>query len=398
MPKHPHNALTAMMIKQTKTPGRYSDGEGLYLVVEETGAKHWILRTVINGRRREMGLGSAILVSLKEARNKAYAARKIAREGGDPIAARRRSNKVVPTFAEAARQVHSDRAGTWKNPKHAAQWINTLQQYAFPQIGERKVSDIESSDIRNVLASIWLTKPETARRLKQRIGVVMDFAKVEGHRDNNPVDGVGQGLPKQSDTKKHHAALPFSEVAAFIRDLRATNQGELVKLAFELLILTATRTSEVLGARWSEIDLEQKVWTIPAERMKKKKEHRVPLAPRAIEIFKRAAELATSDIFVFPGHKRQQAPLSNMVFLMVLRRMEKKITAHGFRSAFRDWTAEQSNFPNEVCEAALAHVITNKTEAAYRRGDLFEKRGQLMNAWAGYVAPPVADVIELRAG
>ncbi len=395
MSKHPHNALTAATVKQKRAPGRYSDGGGLLLVIEESGAKHWVLRTMIQGRRREMGLGPAALVSLKEARELAITYRKVARGGGDPIAERRQEKRIVPTFAQVAERAHSERCSSWKNAKHRAQWINTLKQYVFPDLGNRRVDLIEPSDIRSVLSQIWLEKPETARRLRQRISVVMDYAKVEGFRNNNPVEGVEQGLPKQPDNKKHHAALPYPKVPTFIRELRDGNQGEIGKLAFEFLILTATRTNEVINARWGEIDLDQSLWTIPASRMKAEKEHRVPLAPRAVEILKRAAELATSDTFIFPG-KKLQTPLSNMIFLMTLRRMTKNATAHGFRSAFRDWAAEETNFPSDVCEMALAHTIGNKTEAAYRRGDLIDKRRQLMEAWANYVAPPSAEVIQLR--
>ncbi len=382
--KRPHNALTSVKVRQIKDPGRYVDGNGLYLIVDPSGAKRWLLRTVIQGRRRDMGLGGAQLVSLAEAREKAHQYRKIARNGGDPIAEGRKSRMALPTFADAAQAVHAEHLQTWKNKKHGAQWINTLLEYAIPIIGAKRVDDITTPDVLNVLSPIWLAKPETARRVKQRIGTVMDWAKAAGFRaGDNPVDGVTKGLPRQPDRKGHHATLPYGEIPTFVSRLRENDGADISKLAFEFLLLTATRTSEVLGARWHEIDFNSMVWSIPGNRMKMDRGHRVPLAPRCIEILRQAKEMSEESDLVFPGrsHKR---PLSNMVFLMILRRMNLDITAHGFRSAFRDWAAECTNFANDVCEMALAHTIKNKTEAAYRRGDLLERRVLLMEQWAAY--------------
>jgi integrase len=328
-----------------------------------------------------MGLGGLSLVSLADAREKALANRKLAREGGDPLAERRRARAVVPTFAEAAEQVHAEHQASWSNDKHAQQWINTLRQYANPVVGSSRVDQIETPDILKALSPIWLTKPETARRVRQRIGTVLDWAKAAGFRSgDNPVAGVAKGLPKQTDRDDHHSALSYERVADFVRQLRASENSEVVRLAFEFLILTAARTSEVLGAKWTEVDFAEKIWTVPAERMKAGRQHRVPLAPRALEILNRAQEIAGGSEYVFPGRAGTR-PLSNMVFLMTLRRMKLDVTAHGFRSSFRDWAAEQTNFPREVCEMALAHSVENKVEAAYRRGDLFEKRRELMTAW-----------------
>ena len=384
--QHPHRALTAVQVRQLKKPGRHADGNGLYLVVESTGAKRWMLRTIVRGRRRDIGLGSAKLVPLAEARETAATYRKTARAGGDPIAEHRKASVEVPTFAEAARLVHEQQARAWRNPKHAAQWINTLAKYAFPHFGDRRVNEVEQAEVLRALSSIWLTKPETARRVRQRIRAVFDWAKGAGHRSgDNPVDGVARALPRQNDRVVHHAAMPYNQVSAFVAAMRTSRVSEVTQLAFELLILTGTRTSEVIGARWDEFDLDDKVWTIPAERMKTRREHRVPLAPRAVEIAARVKRLAAGSAFVFPGRSARK-PLSNMAFLKVLERMELDVTAHGFRSAFRDWAAEQTNFPREVCEAALAHVIKNKSEAAYQRGDLLEKRRALMTAWSEYAA------------
>ena len=377
-------------MRQLTEPGRYADGNGLYLVVDPSGAKRWLLRTVVQGRRRDIGLGGISLVSLAEAREKALAQRKLAREGGDPIAERRKSTVVVPTFAEAVATVHGQHKASWRNAKHGQQWINTLTQYALPIIGDRRVDQIETPDVLRVLAPLWLTKQETARRLRQRIGTVMDWAKASGFRtSDNPVDGVAKGLPKQSGDKGHHAALPYSEVPAFVARLQGSGDGEVARLAFEFLILTASRTSEVLGARWSEFNLTEKLWTVPAERMKAKRAHRVPLNGRCLDILKRARELSADSEFVFPG-RSDRAPLSNMTLLMMLRRMNMDVTAHGFRSSFRDWAAETTTYPRELAEMALAHTIENKVEAAYRRGDLLAKRAEMMEHWAAYTGSILA--------
>ncbi|MDP2356211.1 MAG: integrase arm-type DNA-binding domain-containing protein [Beijerinckiaceae bacterium] len=387
--RHPEKALTAVQVRQIKLPGRYTDGNGLYLVVDPSGAKRWVLRTVVNGTRRDIGLGGVTLVSLAEAREKALQYRKVAREGGDPVADRRKLNSAqkatAPTFMQAAALVHAEYRHGWKNEKHGAQWITTLRTYAYPYFGNRPIDFIETPDILKALAPIWLTKPETARRVRQRIGTVFDWAKAAGHRmGDNPIDGVAKGLPKQTDQDKHHEALPYAVVPQFITKLRNADVGSHVRLAFELLILTASRTSEVVGMKWSEVDEAEGLWTIPAERMKAKRQHRVALSARALEILDEARKIKLGSVHVFPGRNATK-PLSNMVFLMTLRRMDVKVTAHGFRSSFRDWAAEQTNYPREVCEMALAHTIENKVEAAYRRGDLFEKRRELMNAWAAYV-------------
>ena len=381
--RHPDRVLTAIKVKTLSQPGRYADGNGLYLMVDPSGAKRWVLRTVVQGRRRDLGLGGAQLVSLAEAREKALELRKVARAGGDPVADKTRA--FVPSFEEAARTARGEHLPAWKNGKHAAQWLNTLAQYAFPIIGGRTVNEIETPEVRKVLSPIWLSKPETARRVKQRIGTIFDWAKAAGYRSgDNPILGVAKGLPRQPERTRHHATLAFKEVPGFVRKLRVSDAGEPTKLAFEFLILTSARTSEVLQARWDEI--ERQVWTIPAARMKAKREHRVPLSPRCLQILRRAKELSDGGPYIFPGTS-QGKPLSNMVFLMALRRMGLQITAHGFRSAFRDWAAKSTNFPREVCEAALAHAVRDKTEAAYRRTDLFEKRRKLMNAWADFVSP-----------
>lgn len=395
---HPHKALSATAVRALKKPGRYGDGNGLYLIVDDSGSKRWMLRTVVHGRRRDIGLGGLSLVSLAEAREEAASMRKIARKGDDPLAERQKARAQIPTFKEAAKMVHEEHAKTWKNKKHAAQWISTLKQYTFPLFGERPVDQIGSAEVLGALSKIWLEKPETARRVRQRIGTVLDWAKAAEYRSgDNPINGIAKGLPKQPKKQSHHAAPPYSEVNSFITSLRKAGANESTRLAFEFLILTATRTSEVILAEWPEIDFEKKAWTIPANRMKAGRKYRVPLGSRCLEILARAQELSDGGPYVFPSQTAKK-PLSTMVFLMVIRRMGQDITAHGFRSSFRDWAAERTNFPRQVCEMALAHSVSDKTEAAYLRGDLFDKRRGLMDTWAAYaLADSDEKVVTLRA-
>lgn len=385
--RHPQKALTSVRVNSLTAPGRYSDGNGLYLVVDPSGAKRWVLRTVVQGTRRDIGLGGLRLVSLAEARAKAQEYRRLAREGGNPVEARRRA-KAVPTFADAARSTIEQHRAGWKNEKHALAWINTLTTYVFPIMGEKRVDQIETADVLRALSPIWLSKPETARRIRRRIAVVLDWSKAASFRTGeNPVDGVSKGLPRQSDKRGHFAAIPYAAVPQFVRELADVPTSQFARLGFEFLILTAARTNEVLRAEWTEVDLDKAIWTIPAARMKAGREHRVPLSERSLVLLGAAREIGADSGLIFPG-RQVDAPMSNMIFLMVLRRLGASFTAHGFRSAFRDWASECTNFPREVCEMALAHSIKDKTEAAYRRGDLFLKRAELMTAWSNYVSTP----------
>jgi integrase len=394
---HPDKALTAVHVRNLRKPGKYCDGNGLYLVVDPSGAKRWLLRTVILGKRCDLGLGSVRLVSLKEAREEAASIRRKARDGEDPLADRRRTNVVAPTFKEAAETVHKAHSATFKNEKHKSQWLASLKADVFPLLGGLRVSTIQSGDVLKVLSPIWTSKPETARRLKQRMKVVFDWAKASGYRTgDNPVDGIKMVLPKVRHSATHHAALPHAQVPAFLERVRECDAGDVTRLAFEFLILTAARTSEVVGARWDEIDEEARTWTIPGVRIKAGREHRVPLSPRCLEILKRAKQIAGESPFVFPG-RALNTPLSNMAFLMLLRRLKREdITAHGFRSSFRDWAAEKTRFPRSVCEAALAHVVKDKTEAAYFRSDLFDQRRALMDTWEQFATRPPARVLALE--
>ena len=327
-----------------RPPGLHPDGDGLYFQVSSGGGKSWILRTMIRGKRRDIGLGGLSTVSLAEARSLAETYRKIARKGGDPIAER---DKVQadppPTFEAAARMVHQDHSPTWRNPKHSAQWINTLSEYAFPVFGAKFVDQVTSTDIMNALGPIWTKKEETARRVRQRIGTVMDWVKARGFRSDNLVEGIKKGLPKQKSKPNHHAALPYSGIPAFISKVRKGDSEASTKLALEFLILTAARTTEVLEAHWDEINFDKAAWTIPAGRMKTNRAHAVPLSRRCLEIIKEAKTLSDGKGYIFPSRQAGK-PLSNGVFLMLLRRMKVSVTAHGFRSTFRDWAAEQTNF------------------------------------------------------
>jgi integrase len=394
--------LTAQRVERIKSaddpkPGMYADGGGLYLRVTPKGTRNWVLRYMINRKPRWMGLGPLSLYGLADARARALDARRQRHDGIDPIAARR--NERARQRLEAARAITfkqcaesyiaAHRAG-WRNEKHAAQWPATLAAYAYPTIGALPAQAIDTPLVLKVLEPIWAIKPETASRLRGRLESVLDFAKVCGYRNGeNPARWRGhldKLLPTRSKVREieHHAALPYAELATFLAELR--KQDGTAPRALEFLILTAARTGEVIGARWREIDLLDKVWTVPAARMKARREHRVPLSSRAIAILTEAqADRAADDAaFVFGGRRRGM-PLSNMAFLMLLRRMEyDDLTAHGFRATFKTWASERTSFQSEIIETALAHVVGSKVEQAYQRGDLFEKRRRLMNQWAAF--------------
>jgi len=378
--------LTAQKVRSMTEPGRYADGDGLMLVVGAGGAKSWILRVQAAGKRRDFGLGSAKAISLADARQAADEIRRKLAQGIDPVAERKQEKVVIPTFREAAVLVHEEHKAGWKNGKHQAQWLSTLKSYAYPALGDLLVSEIEGPAIRDVLAKIWLAKPETARRVRQRIGTVLDWAYAKGYRASEaPMRSLSKGLPRQPKKDGHFAAMSFAEVPSFLQTLRA--RESMGRLALEALILTAARSGEIRMARWSELDLEAGLWSIPAERMKMGRPHIVPLSPQAVDVFKRAAKLRipATDL-VFYGTKAKK-PLSDMTLLKILRDMEAGVTVHGFRSAFRDWVAEETNYPGEVAEAALAHAIPNKVEAAYRRTDFLEKRRALMGDWGTFCIP-----------
>lgn len=389
--KRAEKALSAAFVRTVTKPGKYTDGHGLFLKVSTSGAKRWVQRIVIRGKRTEIGMGSTSLVSLAEARETALQNRKMARSGGDPLQAKRTAQALL-TFEEAARKVHKIHEPTWRNKKHAAQFISTLESYTFPRIGKLKVSDVTTADVLAVLQPIWLEKPETARRVRQRIGTVMKWAVANGWRTDNPAEAISQALPKQIDTQQHRKALPYGKVPEFLETLKASNAGDLTKLALELVVLTTSRSSEVRKADWAEFDLEQGIWTRPAERMKSKKEHRVPLSARAVDVLKEARELGTGHGLVFPGTKIGK-PLSDMTLLKLTKALGYDVDVHGFRTSFKTWAQERTNMPREVSEAALAHVVKDKAEAAYARSDFFEKRRDLMEKWSDFIGGPVQESV-----
>ncbi|MBB3264077.1 integrase [Azospirillum sp. OGB3] len=386
--------LTARKVETIRTPGLFADGNGLYLQVTATGAKTWIFRYSIGGKRRDMGLGSTTVVSLAQARDKAVEAKKVVAAGTDPLEARKAQEAAqaleaarAVTFKEcAASYIESMQAG-WKSAKHGAQWTSTLETYAYPLIGSLPINAIDTNLVLKVLEPIWTTKTETASRVRGRIESILDYAKVRGHRSGeNPARWRGHLdhiLPAKNDVVKveHHAALHYASMPSFWPKLQV--QDGMGARALELAILTATRTSEVLGAKWSEVDTERRVWIIPPERMKPGVEHRVPLTEPTLALLRKMGAIRRGEL-VFTGQTKDR-PLSNMAMNMTLRRMKLDVTPHGFRSTFRTWVAEKTHFPDDVAEAALSHTQGNKVVAAYQRGDLFEKRRLLMQAWAQFV-------------
>lgn len=393
------NKLTARGVTSITKPGRHGDGGGLYLVVDKSGAKRWVFLYRRDGILREMGLGGLKSVPLARARELAGQAREKLQAGVDPIAAKNSAPVIVPTFGEEADDFISAMGPQFRNAKHLDQWKMTLKVYAEP-LRSKRVDEISTVDVLEVLKPIWLTKPETAARLRGRIERVLDAAKAKGHR-SEPNPALWRGhlanlLPKRKKLSRgHHAAMPYEDVPAFIADLR--DREAMAARALEFTILTAARTGETFGATWREIDLKAALWTIPAERMKAGREHRVPLTPRAVEILTELSGLgAEPDAYVFPGQKEGR-PLSIMAMDMILRRMKVDFTVHGFRSSFRDWSGNETAFPRDVAEAALAHVVGDQTERAYRRSDALEKRRKLMTAWANFCEPrKPGNVLEMK--
>ncbi len=381
--RHPNNALTPAFVRNVSQAGRYCDGQGLYLDVRPSGSRGWIQRLTIRGRRTELGLGGFPLVSLKEAREQAFANRKLAREGGDPLSEKQRVEST-PTFADATRQVWKQLRPGWRSPQHAQLWLSSLERYAVPRIGKMPISEVTSADVIGILAPIWHDMPPTARKLRQRIRAVMEWAVAMGLRPDNPCDRIGPVLGSQGGVVRHMRALPHGQVSAAIETVRRSNARPVVKLAFEFLVLTATRSGEVRGALWTEIDRGEGAWIIPARRTKAAREHRVPLCRRALEILEEARVLDRGSPLVFPGLRRN--PIATTALSELLRELKIAAVPHGFRSSFRDWAAEDTDHPREVVEAALAHKVRNPVEAAYRRTDLFERRRRLMDDWAAYLA------------
>ena len=388
--------LTARSVEAAKKPGRYGDGDGLYLVVSKNGSKSWVIRIQKSGRRRDFGLGGIKKKSLADARADAQRFRRQTEAGLDPIAERKKSEEV-PTFREAAKLVHAEHKKGWRNGKHNAQWLRTLEVYAFPDIGKLSVAEIEHRHVRDLLATIWIEKPETARRVFQRVRTVLDWAFAKQYREIElPTRGALKGLPRQNARVEHFRALSCDDVPGFVQVLR--EKETVSRLALEALILTGTRSGSLRKATWDQIDLDLGVWEIPGEIMKGGESFTVPLSPTAIDVFRRARayRLAGVDL-VFPGRSRGQ-PLSENTLNVLVERLGFDATAHGFRSSFRDFATERTNHPAEVAEAALGHVVGDKVVAAYLRSNLMDRRRLLMDDWARHCEGSSGKVVRLFTG
>jgi integrase len=419
MARHERGKLSALEVERKKKPGRYGDAGGLYLQVTSAGARSWIFRyrprggyLSKNGKplTREMGLGSLHVTSLSEARARAAKYRQALRDGIDPLEAERINREQAHlaaakslTFEEAAEAYMAAHRAGWRNARHAEQWSQSLAQYAYPVIGHLSVASIDTTLVMRVIEPLWATTTETGSRVRGRIERVLAWATVRGYRNGenaarwrNHLDAL---LPKRSKVAKtkHHAALAYIDIAGFMEELR--QHSGIAARALEFTILTAGRSGEVLGAKWPEIDEATRLWTVPADRMKGGRSHRVPLSAQALAVLEQMKSVRQGD-YIFPGHRRER--LSTMAMYLLLRQMRPGVTTHGMRACFRTWVSERTNFPPEVAEAALAHISADKLEQAYARGDLLERRKRLMAAWAEFCGQPQrqqkqADIVQLHA-
>ena len=376
------NQLTDRTVSNAKT-GTHNDGNGLTLRVGANGKRSWVLRYIWQGKAANIGLGSYPAIGLKEARTQADDRRAEIAEGRKPATARGTAPaQSKPTFRDVAAQVIALRRPTWSSDRHAKQWIESLTNHAYPVIGDKLMEDITSGDVLAMLAAIWNDLPETSTRVKQRTQIVFDYAVAAGLRRDNPVAAVGKALPRRPRLQEHHKAVAYDALPSTVQAIRHSTANTLTRLALEFIILTATRTGEVRGMTWDEIDFQGATWTVPASRMKMRRAHRVPLSARALEILREAQELGDGGELIFPGSKGQ---LSNMAFTMLLRRLEIGAVTHGFRSSFKDWCLSETSSSWAVSEAALAHNLGNSMESAYARTDLFDRRRVLMDEWAAFV-------------
>ena len=378
--------LSATRVKALKEPGRYSDGGGLHLFITKPGRKSWVLRITIYGHRRDIGLGGYPSVSLSSAREKAANYRSIVADGRDPLA--EKHAPAVPTFREAALAVHEANKPRWKNGKHIANWIQTLERHAMPKIGNMPLDRIDGSHVLEVLDPIWATIPETARRVRQRMRTVFKWAKAHGFIKTNPMgEDINAALAPMPKVKAHFRTLPYREVGSALETIEASQASIAAKLCFRFLVLTAARSGEARSATWDEIELDDRVWRIPSGRMKSGREHRVPLSRQVLDLLEVASTLRDETGLVFPSPQKHGAQLSDMTLTKILRSvgLAERATVHGFRSSFKNWTLEQTDTPWAVSEAALAHTLGNSTEQAYARSDLFERRRELMQSWADYL-------------
>ena len=378
--------LSATRVKALNAPGRYSDGGGLHLFISKAGRKSWVLRITVDGRRRDIGLGGYPSVSLARAREKAAEYRTAIAEGRDPVA--EKHAPTMPTFRKAAYAVHEANKPRWRNPRHMAGWIQTLERHAMPAVGNTPLDRIDRGDVLRVLTPIWTSRPETARRVRQRMRTIFRWAMAHGFMESNPAgEAIDGALPPMPKVKAHFRALPYQEVGSALETVSASPASMSAKLCFRFLVFTATRSGEARGAAWDEIDLEGRVWGLPSGRMKAGVEHRVPLSDQALEVLGEASALQEDSGLVFPSPLKQGAPMSDMTLTKVLRSvgLAEHATVHGFRSSFKNWSLEQTDTTWVVSEAALAHSLGNSTEQAYARSDLFERRRTLMQRWADYL-------------
>ncbi len=387
MPKVKQNGLTTAQVKSMVKAGLYADGGGLYLKVLDSGARRWVFRGRLNGQPIARGLGGFPGVCLADARERAREYRHLVRDGVDPreeARARAKATKAIPTVRDSARAVWELRCGGWSQ-QHVGEWWRSMETHVLAHIGGMPVNKVASADVLAVLEPIWNTKRETATRIKQRLETVLDYAIAAGHRADNPVAAVKRALPSKRPAKAHFEAIPYGELPEALPVIRGFG-NRVTSLAVEMVILTAARSGEARGMVWDEVDLDAAVWEVPAERMKARRPHRVPLSAQAVAVLEEAGELTGRSGLVFPSARSGKSPLTPQALSRVLARADVGGTVHGMRSAFRDWAAEQSGAPWAVCESALAHSIGSSTEQAYMRSDLFDKRQELMQAWADYVA------------
>jgi len=385
--------LTAKFVENVSEAGKYYDQHGLFLHVRPSGAKKWLQRYTFQGRRREIGLGSAKIVSVATARKNAHQNLVLVSEGIDPIEDKKQDS-VIPKFEVAARKVYEDNRPTWRNAKHAAQFIATLETYAFPVIGSMSVKEINSSHILRILSPIWVTKAETAKRVRQRLSTVFKYCVAQQWRTDDPANiAIVEALPNPKRKVQHRKGISYNDVSDFIETVSKSSAGLSTKLGLEFLILTATRSGEVRNARWNEVN--GSIWTIPAERMKAGVAHRIPLPSRCIEILEEAQTISQGSGFIFEGTKPNK-PLSENTFNKLMKELGLEVHAHGFRTSFRTWTQEKTNYPREIAEAALAHSLRDKAEAAYARSDLLEKRAEMMEAWAQFISASKDNIISIR--
>ncbi|MDE0422423.1 MAG: tyrosine-type recombinase/integrase [Gammaproteobacteria bacterium] len=389
-------SLTAAAARGAKKPGLYRADPTLYLRVAPGGSKQWIQRIVIKGRRRDIGLGAFPVVGLTEARDRAFENRRLVRNGGDPLAERR---AVAPTFRDATRRTFEANRARWRNGKHTASWLQTLERHAYPVLAELPVDTIGREEVLKVLTPIWSTRQETARRVRQRIRTVLGWAMAHGYVHTNAAgEAIDGALPSMPAVKRHYRALPYRDVAAALETVKAGRASDAAKLCFRFTVLTAARSGEARGATWGEIDLDAQEWRIPPERMKAGSEHRVPLSGAALDALEKARTLDDGSGLAFPSPSRPGRQLSDMALTKVLRDvgLAERATVHGFRTSFRTWAAERTNAEHAVMELSLAHAVGNAVEQAYARSDLLAKRRRLMEQWAGYITGTSAEVVNLH--